>query len=190
MTDKNLEKVFEELEKIGKISEKFDLSYEISTEPKLSFNFGWETKVKGLWITFSREGHLTSTMYALPITSINTNIYGPYYFGGTPPAANLVRINKNIMLFSSDENTPPSDFIEEIFTKSKPISEVLPMCAVSQRNVLLDVELTDPVCVDAPASNSKEEILEEVKNMSEILAVGIATSGYPNKEIIAKSDIE
>lgn len=179
-----------DLEKIGNIAKEFDLDYEINDEPKLSFNFGWGAKKQGLWITFSKNNHLNSIMYALPVTSISTNIYGPYYIGSTPPAANLVRINKDLMLFSSDENTPPSDFIEKIFTKKEPFSDFLPMCAISRRDVLLDVELTDPVCVDAPASNSKEEILEEVKKLPEILAVGIATSGYPNKEIIAKSDIE
>lgn len=182
--------IYDELEKIGEISKNFALTYEITEEQKLSFHFGWETETKGLWIIFYKDQKPNGILFALPLTSIKTNTYAPYYLGGTPTAANLIMINDKIMLFSSEENSPSGDFLQKISTKEEPISGILPMCNLKRRGVLIDAELNDPACVDTPASHSREEIIEEVfGKMPDILAIGICTSGYPEKEIIIKDNL-
>ncbi len=186
-----LKKVFEELKKIGDISQTMGLNYKITFNPILSFHFGWETESKGLWITFFRDTIPNGILYALPITTLKTNTYAPYYIGGTNPAADLIHVNKNIMIFCSYENIPPDSFIKKIFTRRESISDLIPMCSVWQRDVLIEVEMNDPICVDTPASPSKEEIIKDVvEKMPEILAIEIGVSGYSDREIIAKDDFQ
>ncbi len=166
------------------------------------------TPEQGLWITFSektmvRKGvggrggeeeksatvwHPTSTLLAIPITNIQTTSYGPYFFGGEPPAADIVRITEKAMIFVSQDSMPPSEFLQEIATASAPAIDFVPLCTTSQCGPLLEVEVSDPVCVDIPASPSTEEILKDVfGNHPDILAISIVTSGYPIKKIFTRS---
>lgn len=178
-----------ELNEIGCISENFGCTYELSTDPKLDFHFDWDTTIPGVWITFSKDGHLHSTLLGFPLTNMTTSAYGPYYFGGTPPAALLIRITPNLMLFSSESNSPPAEFLEVIFTKKDPESPDIPCCCTEKRGALLDVEVNDPVAVESPASPGTDEIMGIVMNeMPDIHLVGIVTSGYPMKELIARSE--
>ena len=185
------ERAIRELNEIGRLSADFGLTYELSTEPKLLFHFDWNTTIPGVWVTFSRDGHLHSTLLGFPLTGMTTNTYGPDYFGGTPPAANLIRITPHLMLFVSESNSPPDDLLDAIITGKEQEAPDIPVCFMEQRGPLLDVEVNDPVVVEAPASPGRQEILGIVmEEMPDIHLVGIVTSGYPQKELIARCELE
>ena len=185
--------IIDELRAVGKLAEEHGLTFDISAKPDLSFHFGWDCSMPGIWITFGKDGHPNSTLLALPPTGMKTTSYGPYFFGGEPPAASLLRVNERMMLFVSQDSTPPDNFIEAIQTpleQDEEASHNLPMCLVRRRGALLDVEMNDPVCVDAPASHSRDEIIEIVfERLPYIHVIGICTSGYPEKEIVPRKKL-
>ena len=179
--------MFEELKKVGRIAEGFGLTWEITVDQKLSFDFGWEGEFEALWITFGRNGHRQSTLLGIPFTSMSTNTYGPYYLGGTPPSAELFRITEHGMIFASNESLPPEELLLSLATPEEPVDHLVPIATATRRGFMIEVELPDPVCVDSPAAPGRGEVLEIVfREIPEILAVGIVTSGYPMKEIVPR----
>lgn len=181
-------KLYDELIKIGEQGKSYGLSYEVTLKPSLSFHLGWQSKREGLWLQFKKENKPHSLFYALPLTNIKTNTYGPHFIGGLPAAARLILVTKHLMLFTSHENQPPSDLIKQLTPKEELITDLVPMLTGKKRGALIDFELTDPECVDCPAEPPKKEIINTVfKEMPRIKAVGIVTSGYPEKEVIVKT---
>lgn len=180
----------QELEKVGKVAETLGLTFKISITLKLSFHFDWDAKAAPLWLTLSRDGHLNSTLLAFPPTAMRTDTYGPFYFGGTPPAASLLKVTEEMMLFVSDESTPPDELLEKLNTQEEEAPYILPVTHTTRRGPLIEVHLTDPVCVDVCAEPSNEEILEIIwGDMPDIHLIGIVTSGYPSKEYIPRKDV-
>lgn len=180
-------RLFNELKVVGEKSEKHGLAFEITLKPELSFHFGWVADKEGFWIQFNRDNKPHSLIYALPLTHLKTDAYGPYFIGGIPPAARLVLVTENMMLFASQDNAPPSDLIKELTPKQEIISGVVPLLSGKKKGSLIDFELTDPSCVDCAAEPSNKEILETVfKELPKVKAVGIVTAGHPKKEVFIK----
>lgn len=176
-----------ELEGIGGLAEEAGLGYEISISPVLSFHFEWESGENGLWITFSKDGHPSSTLLAMPLIPMSTTTYGPYYFGGTPPAADLIKVTEHMMLFVSHESAPPEELLNKLMQEEQDIPDLVPMLVGRRRGALVDFELTDPACVDVAAEPSDDEIAQIVfDNLPGVHAVGICIAGYPNKKIITR----
>lgn len=175
--------LFSDLDMIGKISQNHGLEYRILTKPKLSFHFGWNTKSRGLWVIFYKQGCLHSTLYAMPIVEMETNTYGPYFIGGEPPAAEIVKATKRMILFASQESTPPQDYLKKIRDVKMDWNE-LALLAPKRLGTILEVEYTDPVVESAPAEHSEQEVIEEAKKDKQLKAVSFVISGYPHKRIV------
>jgi len=179
--------LFQDLEEVGRIAEGYGLTWEITTEPRLSFHFGWKCESEASWITFSKDGHFQSTLLGIPFTTMSTTTYGPYYLGGTPPAADLLRISKRGMIFVSEESVPPQELLRVLYTPEESVDHLVPIVTTIRRGPIIEVELADPVCVDTPAGPGRDEVLETIfREMPGVLAVGIVTSGYPMKEIVPR----
>lgn len=180
-----------DLRKIGITASGYGLTFTLSSEPALDFHFNWDAHLPGIWITFSKDGHPRSTLLGFPLTSISTGSYGPYFFGGEPPAARLLTTTEHLMIFVSDTNSPPDELLAVLSTQPDPESPSIPEAVTELHGTLLEVEVGDPVCVDCPASPGREEVLDIAFNDLEgILLVGFVTSGYPMKEFVAKSEWE
>ncbi len=177
---------YRELLTISKIAEKFNLSSKITENPILSFHFDWQCNIHSLFITFKKDNKLNSTLLAVPLCNMTTNTYGPYYVGGTPPAAELIRITENAMIFFCQENTPPYEFLEELKTPTEQVQELIPCVMAEKRGLLLEITLD---ASENEKKDSKTAIINQVfKQMPEIKIMSVVTKGSPIKEFITKQN--
>ena len=159
-------------------------SCDASMEPKLSFYFGWECPLDGINLTFSDAQEFCGMLLAVPYCYMKTNSYGPFFFGGEPPAAEILRAGQGGLIFVSQENAPPGDVLEALSMPRITESGLLPVTSAEIMGLLAEVALTDPACVDVAADPSDNEIKEIIfGERPEIMAIAIYTSGYPMKEI-------
>ena len=175
------------MEELQQLSADTGLQFEISAEPRLAFHFGWETDQPGIFLTFPNNA---GTLLAVPYCSMKTSSYGPFFFGGEPPAASILRGCKNGLLFVSQEGTPPSEVLDKLAQEEVVHPHIVPMLPFRQMGNYARVSLTDPECVDCPAEPGYAEFSNIIyEEKPEIMAIGVVTSGIPLFEIIPRDEM-
>ncbi len=165
----------------GACGQSLGFSYEVTVSRKQEFNFGWQCQQEGLWLSFSENNTPAGQLLGFPLCEMITDMYGPFYFGGTPPAARVLRVTDNMILFVSDASMPSGDLLEILATPEEP-GDLLPMALHTSRGPLLEVSYTDPACVDIAAESSEEDVLQMCAGRFK--AVSFVTSGFPEKKIV------
>ncbi len=181
------------LEEITQISSRMENGYTVSptTRPKTSFYFGWESDLAPFFLDIEGPNGHYATLLAIPHCRMHTASYSPYFFGGEPPAADIIWSGKHGHIFICQEGTPPPEFYDVIFLDKIEHLDMVPMMVVYQYGTLAEISYTDPACVDVAAEPSESEIQEIIfGELQDIMAIGIVVSGYPEKKILPRHDIE
>lgn len=169
--------LFQDLKVIGSSARQAGYGYTISRCPSSSFNFGWDCEKVPFWLNLNMD-RKNNVLCALPLCDMETSMYGPYFIGGVPPAADIVCVTPNMILLSDGFS---DDFLNALVPDKEEVE--IPCCSAYKQGFLLLVELTDPACVSAPASPCEEEVLDYAREVDGISLVSVVTSGLPLRKV-------